>query len=144
MSLMEDLTKLRGMHQELLGLAQGCLKILREGRLDDLDAVWAKRGRLFERIEALGRRLAPAFAAWPQTLAGLTAKQRDRAAGAVQDIRAAGAQVLEIDAEVAVLLNEAKDSLGGEIKRIDNGKKLMRAYSTRAPKKGPMRISRTG
>ena len=143
MNLPEEIARLEAMHRELLGLAQGCLRILQEERFDDLDEAWAKRGRVFERIEAASRRLAPSFGEWASASAALTPDQRNQAGRLIDSIRQTGGKVLALDKEIATLIEKHQASLASEIKRIDNGKQLINAYSTSALK-GPMKISKMG
>lgn len=143
MNLPEEIARLEALHRELLGLAQGCLRILKEKRLEDLDEAWAKRSRTFERIEAASRRLAPSFDDWAGASDSLTPDQHNQANRLIDSIRQTGGQVLALDKEIAAIIEKHQATLSTDIKRIDNGKRLINAYSASAFK-GPIKISKMG
>lgn len=143
MNLSEEITRWQGMHQQLLGLAQGCLRVVEQNRLEDLDDLWAKRRRAFDRLEAAARRLAPAFADWPASAAALSPGELGRAQGMIKQVRDIAGQVLQIDRQVAAGLQAAKERAGGEIKRLNDGRRLMDAYGQSAYK-GPLHLSKLG
>lgn len=141
MNLLELLRRWQGLHHELLGLAQGCLQVLRQERLDDLEDLWAKRGRVFDRLEAAARRLEPVFADWPAGAGDLDPNQRAQAEAIIQEVRGVAGRLLELDRQVAQGLEAAKERTGGALKRLSDGRRLMDAYGRSGPL-GPASFSK--
>lgn len=128
-NLAPRLDELRGLHQELNSLAHTALALLRQNQLEALDDLWAKRRELWTRIGLRQRKLAPAFDQWSLVLAALPAQAAAQRQQAVDDIRDLAQQTLELDQLAAPLLERAMDDLRGQMKKLDAGKKLVRAYS---------------
>lgn len=139
-----ELKRLQALQEELFGLAQVMLGLLEQGQLDPLQDAWEKRQRLFSQVYACYRELQPLFAAWDQTLAGLTPAEAQQAAGLVEDIAGQARRVLELDERSKVLLQEQLAKLGQGLDQVRVGQKLVKAYRT-IPTLGrglPERLSR--
>ncbi|ADK85712.1 hypothetical protein Deba_2350 [Desulfarculus baarsii DSM 2075] len=128
-NLASRLGELRKLHQELNSLAHTALALLRQNQLEALDDLWAKRRNLWTRIGLRQRKLAPAFDQWSLVLAELPAQTAAQRQQEVDDIRDLAQQTLELDQLAVPMLERAMDDLRGQMKKLDAGKKLVRAYS---------------
>lgn len=145
MSLLSDLTHLEGLYRELWGLAQGCANVLSEERLDDLEGLWARRRRLFKRLEAAGRRMQPVFDDWPAALAGLGPAQQEQGQALVESLERTARQILELDRAAMKRLKELMRQVDQDLGRLTQGQRLIKAYGNKGAESAlPSSLSRLG
>lgn len=145
MKKLDALLRLERKHHELLGLAQVMVGLLESNQVEALDDAWAKRGRLFREISQLHRELSPSFQDWHGFLSQLRAAEQPRARQAVESLERKARQVLELDARSRVMLAQHVEELSSQIKRLSEGRQLLRSYRAANQRMlPPLQVSRTG
>ncbi len=145
MKKLDALLRLERKHHELLGLAQVMVGLLETNQVEAMDDAWVKRGRLFREICQLHRELGPSFQDWPLFLSQLSGADQPRARQAVASLEQKARKVLELDARSKVMLAKHVEELSGQIKRLSDGRQLLRAYRSANQRMiPPLQISRTG
>ncbi len=139
------LKNLHELHVQLESHARIGLTLFQREELEAFDDSWKKREALFSKITALAHKLQPAFSDWERIVAAMTPAAADQCNEYLDDIRRLANSTHEYDEKLRPLLQNAKQDQRGTIQKIDNGKKLIRAYGGgQFRRKPPAGISRNG
>ena len=139
------LKNLHELHVQMESLARIGLTLFQREEMDAFDDNWKKREAVFSKITALTHKLEPAFSAWEQTVAAMNHGTANQCNQDLDDIRRLANSTQKYDEKLRPLLENAKQDQRGAIQKIDNGKKLIRAYGGgQFRRKPPAGISRSG
>jgi hypothetical protein len=144
MKLVEELGRLEELHGELLAKAKVTVGLLEKGEVEAMEDAWAQRRRLFKRLTAQHRKLAPLLEDWQRTRGELSAAEAGRAEDIMAKVRGVGRRVLALDRRAAELLEQSRAEALAELEKVGRGQKLQRAYRRQTGGWGPDRLSRTG
>ena len=145
MNPLANLERLKGMHQQLVALAQVTVGLLENQDLDALDDAWGRRRRLFKELRALHGQLKPLFAQLNDKKCRLPSSDQARCRALAEEIRQMGRKVLELDRRAEALLLDLRQSMTEDFKRLNAGRRLIHAYNPLAGALlGPDRLSTLG
>lgn len=123
------------------------LTLFERGDIDAFNDNWDKRESVFSKIATLSQKLQPSFAEWESVSGAMTDEESSQCGEYFLNIRHLSDNTNGFDQKLRPLLENAKQDLRGTIQKLDNGKKLIRAYGGgggQLKRKPPPGISRNG
>ncbi len=126
--LAEALVEQRACYEELLGLAEGQREILLADDPDPLLELARKKQGVMDRLDGIGRRMAPARDRWPSTREGAAAALRAEVDGRADEVTEVLTRLLALEEEAARMAGALRDETLGRLKRQVETQKLRDAY----------------
>lgn len=120
-------------YRKVLDLSRRQVAAVREGDTDALMTILSEKQTLMKAIEAEAAAGAPALEAWDAAKGNLAAEERQPVETVHQEIKTILAEVLQMEEEGRAALGNRSDAQGQQLRNMQRGKQMLRAYGTAPP-----------
>jgi hypothetical protein len=137
----EHLARQAEAYREVLALCERQVAAIRDGDTDALMTVLNGKQAVMQRIETASASAAEALAAWEDCKGALDADARTPVEAAHEEIKETLAAVLRLEEEGREALSARTDRQGEQLKTMQRGKQMLRAYGAPKPNDGGGRFT---